>query len=270
MAVELTVTANPKITDLKTASNEISAFIKTPPQNPVQAVQWMAKTFGLDGAISNVASLVPGLNMALPILSTVFDFFSSGPTFETIAIDALKNLSTQMAAQFESLKNALSSKIDESTTKTIETVLAGVDEIARQQSAVAVFSTAAQQEILENATAEKKEIYERFTSNLEELKQQTIAALTSEIDILSNQVDSVYQKYLIDIVNMIGAYLPDLLAKLNASINQNEQPAATVSRSVAPVAVEQKTTGEFNALPWLAAAAGGVALYVLAKKSKKN
>lgn len=270
MAVELTVTASPKITDLKTASSEISAFIKSPPQNPVQAVQWMAKTFGLDGAISNVASLVPGLNMALPILSTVFDFFSSGPTFETVALDALKNLSTQMAAQFESLKNALSSKIDESTTKTIETVLAGVDEIAKQQSAVAVFSTAAQQEILQKAIAEKQEIYERFTANLEELKQQTIEAMTSDIDNLTAQVEAAYQKYLIDIVNMIGAYLPDLLAKLNGLIAQSEQPAAApVSRSVA-VATPAQASGEFNALPWLAVAAGGVAFYALSKKRKKN
>jgi len=270
MAVAVTVTASPKITDLKTASSEISAFIKSPPQNPVQAVQWMAKTFGLDGAISNVASLVPGLNMALPILSTVFDFFSNGPTFETIALDALKNLSTQMAAQFESLKNALSSKIDESTTKTIETVLAGVDEVARQQSAVSVFSTAAQQEILANATAEKKEIYERFTANLEELKQQTIAALASDIETLTAQVEAAYQKYLVDIVNMIAAYLPDLLAKLNALLNQDEPQAVPVSRSVAAAPVEQKQTGEFNALPWLPAAAGGVALFAIARKSKKN
>lgn len=270
MAVAVTVTASPKITDLKTASSEISAFIKSPPQNPVQAVQWMSKTFGLDGAISNVASLVPGLNMALPILSTVFDFFSSGPTFETVALDALKNLSTQMAAQFESLKNALSSKIDESTTKTIETVLAGMDEVARQQSAVSVFSTALQQEILESATAEKKEIYERFTANLEELKQQTIAALTSDIETLTTQVENAYQKYLVDIVNMIGAYLPDLLAKLNALLNQDEAQVAPVSRSVAVAPVEQKQPGEFNALPWLAATAGGVALFAIARKSKKN
>lgn len=270
MAVELTVTASPKITDLKTASREISAFIKSPPQNPVQAVQWMAKTFGLDGAISNVASLVPGLNMALPILSTVFDFFSSGPTFETVALDALKNLSTQMAAQFESLKNTLSSKIDESTTKTIETVLAGVDEIAKQQSAVAVFSTAAQQEILQKATAEKVEIYERFTTDLEELKQQTISGMTADINTLLDQVEAAYQKYLIDIVNMIGAYLPELLAKLNVLIDQSEQPAAPASRALSAASPEQRADSGFDVLPWLAVAAGGVAIYALAKKSKKN
>lgn len=270
MAVELTVTASPKITDLKTASNEISAFIKSPPQNPVQAVQWMAKTFGLDGAVSNVASLVPGLNMALPILSTVFDFFSSGPTFETVALDALKNLSSQMAAQFESLKNSLSQKIDESATKTIETVLAGVDEISKQQSAVAVFSTVAQQEILQKATAEKQEIYDRFTANLEELKQQTIQSMTDDINQLTAQVEAAYQKYLADIVAMISAYLPDLLAKLNALLAQNEPTPVAVSRSTAVAVQPSKTDESFNFLPVALLGAGAIAVFALSKKRKKN
>jgi len=161
----------------------------------------------------------------LPILSGIFDLFSSpGPSIGQITLDAIGKVSEQINAGFNQLNEQVEKVASEQATRTIETVLSGVDEIARTQSAAQVFETFAASAILDQAEAEKIKAFADYTDTVNAARTNFVADVTGALTKAQKQADAEYQI----IQAQVAAIAGDVFTQIQAGLDAAQKDASEI------------------------------------------
>jgi hypothetical protein len=163
---ELIIT--PKIQTVDQAAKFTADFVNNPPQTPLDVVRVAASAFDVSGIVGRGLALAfPLVGSVLPALTGIFSLFGgSGPSIGEITLTAIAQVSKQIQKGFQAVTDTLSKVTEIQAQRTIETVLSGVTELAREQSAVEVYKTFSASAILEQVEAQKAEIFAEYTETL--------------------------------------------------------------------------------------------------------
>lgn len=163
---ELTIT--PKIQTVDQAAKFTADFMNNPPQTPLDVVRVAASAFDASGVVGQGLALAfPLVGSVLPALTGIFSLFGgSGPSIGEITLTAIAQVSEQIQKGFQAVTDTLSKVTELQAQRTIDTVLSGVTELAREQSAVEVYKTFSASAILEQVEAQKAEIFAEYTETL--------------------------------------------------------------------------------------------------------
>ena len=163
---ELTIT--PKIQTVDQAAKFTADFVNNPPQTPLDVVRVAASAFDASGVVGQGLALAfPLVGSVLPALTGIFSMFGgSGPSIGEITLTAIAQVSEQIQKGFQAVTDTLSKVTEIQAQRTIDTVLSGVTELAREQSAVEVYKTFSASAILDQVEAQKAEIFAEYTQTL--------------------------------------------------------------------------------------------------------
>lgn len=170
---ELIIT--PKIQTVDQAAKFTADFVNNPPQTPLDVVRVAASAFDASGVVGQgLAFAFPLVGSVLPALTGIFSLFGgSGPSIGEITLTAIAQVSEQIQQVSKQIQKGLQavtdtlSKVTElQAQRTIETVLSGVTELAREQSAVEVYKTFSASAILDQVEAQKAKIFAEYTETL--------------------------------------------------------------------------------------------------------
>lgn len=261
-------TVNPRIVDVKTARDEMAGFVKNPPQDPVSAVKRMGDMMGLGAVVSTgLTAAFPMVGPILPALSGIFELFGSGgPSLGEMTFDAIVQLSGQIDAGFKMLSEHIETVVETQAQRTIDVVLSGVDEVAREASAAQVFAaynTAAAMDIVRKA---KQENYTVYLKDLQTLREQSLNQIRQSLEAAQAYVREKFNKILTQIYAMIAELAPEILEALNSYL----EPAAEVSARALPGGIEsaQSSTSAKSSNSLIILAAGAAALFFIAGKKR--
>lgn len=163
---ELTIT--PKIQTVDQAAKFTADFVNNPPQTPLEVVRVAASAFDASGVVGQGLALAfPLVGSVLPALTGIFSLFGgSGPSIGEITLTAIAQVSEQIQKGFQAVTDTLSKVTELQAQRTIDTVLSGVTELAREQSAVEVYKTFSASAILDQVEAQKAKIFAEYTETL--------------------------------------------------------------------------------------------------------
>ena len=163
---ELIIT--PKIQTVDQAAKFTSDFVNNPPQTPLDVVRVAASAFDASGVVGQGLALAfPLVGSVLPALTGIFSLFGgSGPSIGEITLTAIAQVSEQIQKGLQAVTDTLSKVTELQAQRTIDTVLSGVTELAREQSAVEVYKTFSASAILDQVEAQKAEIFANYTETL--------------------------------------------------------------------------------------------------------
>jgi len=275
MTPSASVTLNPKITDAKSAQREIFDFVKNPPKDPVQAVKKFGSMLGVGAIVSTgITAAFPFAAPILPVLSGIFDLFSSGPSIGEMTLDAINGLSTQLSEGLKNLQEATENIVKEQAQQTINLVLQGADTIAREQSAVDVMDSLGLQSILQETYEKKNELYVAFLQDMQTYRANALNDLADTIDAEQKRISDKYQQLLTQVYGMIGEIAPAILDALtqytqDPAAESDAPPAREMLSDVKPDARIEAESSSMLPIIGLAGAAG-IAIALLGKKSKKR
>jgi hypothetical protein len=275
MTPSASVTLNPKITDAKSAQREMFDFVKNPPKDPVQAVKKFGSMLGVGAIVSTgITAAFPFAAPILPVLSGIFDLFSSGPSIGEMTLDAINGLSTQLSEGLKNLQEATENIVKEQAQQTINLVLQGADTIAREQSAVDVIDSLGLQSILQETYEKKNELYVAFLQDMQTYRANALNDLADTIDAEQKRISDKYQQLLTQVYGMIGEIAPAILDALtqytqDPAAESDAPPAREMLSDVKPDARIQAESSAL--LPLIGIAAGvGIAFAMSAGKTKKR
>lgn len=257
-------TIQPKITDIKSAQAELSAMVKNPPQTPLESVRWMGSMLGANAALTTGLTMAfPMVGPILPALGGIFDLFSAGaPTIGEITLNAIADLSIQIDAGFKMLAEETQQAVEANAQKTIDVVLSGVDEIAKEASAVQVFEAYSATAAADIVRSIKKENYAVYLQDLQKLRAEAMQQIDEQLKEARDYVQQKFNQILSQIYAMIAELAPDMLDALNSYLSTSEKTTsggAIETRSFQPAEKESNTT-------LLIGAAALVALFFITKK----
>jgi hypothetical protein len=270
----------PKIATVEGARTELTNFIKNPPQNPVAAIKAFADMSGVTGALAaGLTVAFPLAGFALSALSGILDAFSSGPSIGEVTLNAISQGFQQVGEQLHTLQTQLTDTIDASRALTVQSVLSGVDQVAREQSAIAVFESANEYNAIIAEQAAKVELFSSYQKELEFLTKQSISQIENNIDSVRAQVDAEYLRLAEQIKNMVLNVSGDLLSRLDDYIETPDQLAAALTERAAEadlppfatsnqVTIAGAPTADAPLLLWGAIGVG--AFFLLTRKDKKR
>ena len=163
---ELIIT--PKIQTVDQAAKFTADFVNNPPQTPLDVVRVAASAFDASGVVGQGLALAfPLVGSVLPALTGIFSLFGgSGPSIGEITLTAIAQVSEQIQKGLQAVTDTLSKVTELQAQRTIDTVLSGVTELAREQSAVEVYKTFSASAILDQVEAQKAEIFANYTETL--------------------------------------------------------------------------------------------------------
>lgn len=163
---ELIIT--PKIQTVDQAAKFTADFVNNPPQTPLDVVRVAASAFDASGVVGQgLAFAFPLVGSVLPALTGIFSLFGgSGPSIGEITLTAIAQVSEQIQKGFQAVTETLSKVTELQAQRTIDTVLSGVTELAREQSAVQVYKTFSASAILDQVETQKAEIFAEYTETL--------------------------------------------------------------------------------------------------------
>lgn len=163
---ELIIT--PKIQTVDQAAKFTADFVSNPPQTPLDVVRVAASAFDASGVVGQGLALAfPLVGSVLPALTGIFSLFGgSGPSIGEITLTAIAQVSEQIQKGLQAVTDTLSKVTELQAQRTIDTVLSGVTELAREQSAVEVYKTFSASAILDQVEAQKAEIFAEYTETL--------------------------------------------------------------------------------------------------------
>lgn len=229
------VTANPKIKDLQSGAMELKSFIQNPPKTPYDAMKFFISTGGLGVAVKGLSG-IPGIGALSSILSLV-DVFSGGPSIGELTLDAIGQVSEQIAAGVKQLTQEIQTQTEAARTATIDAVLSGVDEVAREQSAVGVIQALTASTILTDEAAAFSDIRAASIASLEETRGAILDELKSKADAIAKEIDGLYNEYVLQIAQILAELAPYLLEAFNATLNQLTAPALVPDAVAVPRSV---------------------------------
>ena len=275
MTPSASITLNPKITDAKSAQREMFDFVKNPPKDPVQAVKKFGSMLGVGAIVSTgITAAFPFAAPILPVLSGIFDLFSSGPSIGEMTLDAINGLSTQLSEGLKNLQEATENIVKEQAQQTINLVLQGADTIAREQSAVDVMDSLGLQSILQETYEKKNELYIAFLQDMQTYRANALEDLADTIDAEQKRISEKYQQLLTQVYGMIGEIAPAILDALTQYTEQGgtESDAPPAQANLSDIKPTARIDSENSALIPILGLAGvaAVAYAFRGGKSKKR
>ena len=125
----------PKIQTVDQAAKFTADFVNNPPQTPLEVVRVAASAFDASGVVGQGLALAfPLVGSVLPALTGIFSLFGgSGPSIGEITLTAIAQVSEQIQKGFQAVTDTLSKVTELQAQRTIDTVLSGVTELAREQ-----------------------------------------------------------------------------------------------------------------------------------------
>jgi len=260
VAVEITI--DPKAKTAEQAAETMRDFVKRPPQDPVEAVVRFGELLNPSAQVgAAIADFFPAASFAVSLLSDLFGGFSA-PSIGELTLKAISDLSAQLNKGLATLEKNLSKEIFEQSQRTIDVVLSGVDEVARQQSATIVFTELNARAIADSVRIESALLYENAQAELIKIRQESLQQLQADLERAREALNDQFQSALQKALSMVQQLAPVILAALEEVA---APPQAVQSRALP--GVENDATG--SAAPLLALGGIGVLLW-LATRKKKN
>ena len=256
------ISATTNIETTQQAQAAIVDTLKNPPQSPMQAFQWLSKSFNFSATFSKtIGGLIPGAGSIIGSLTDIFSSFSSAPSLGEMVLDGLKSLSTQIT----DLRNELTATIERTaeiqTARTVDFVLQGVDEIQREVSAIQVMQSMTAESLLQDVAAQKAEIYTEYLAQYGAMQ----SAAYAEISDIVNRCEAELTELYASLVLRFGEMGLDFFKYLESLAVAAPAPAVETRSApgIAAPAVQSEEKAGFN---WLYLSP--LLLLFLAKKKK--
>lgn len=214
METELEI--KPKITTVNEAAKFTNDFVRNPPQTPLEVVRVAASAFDADGVVSQgLGFAFPLVGSVLPALTGIFSLFGgSGPSIGEITLTAIAQVSEQIQKGFEDVKETLSKVAEIQATRTIDTVLSGVTELAREQSAVDVYKTFTASAILDEVETQKAAIFAEYTETLNAQRAAWVADIEKALTDARAKTDAQYTLVQSQLAGIAGGVFQQINDKL--------------------------------------------------------
>lgn len=259
----MSVQVNTDITDEKKAIAVLGEVVRNPPKEPMDVLKFAAKHFSVSGNITDLVSkYLPSFSGVLPIAGQIFEIFSgfSGPSIGQITLDAIQQVSEQLAAGIDELKNQMRLESD----RAIEIINQASVQVSQEESATRIVASIQEALILAENDVLKEKIFQEYAQAINDARAQFMDEMQSTITESQARVNAAY----LQIQKILSSLSLQMLADL---YNQLTQPEAVQTRSVTADAQTIPQTAAQpaaqSAFPWVLLLAAGGAIYVLSKKN---
>ncbi len=215
----------PKIQSINDGAKFAKDFLTNPPSDPVQAIKVMGSAINVGGAISaGLTAVFPFTGPILPVLGGIFDLFGGGgPSIGEVTLNAIAQVSQQIEVGFKAVTETIEQTAKEQASRTIDTVLSGVDDLSRQQSAVSVFQNFAAQGILADQENQKNQIFADYMADINTARQQYADEVTAAIQKAQAESNAQYKLMQTQIYGMVGDVLGPINAQLQAAAAEADE-----------------------------------------------
>jgi len=220
---ELTIT--PKIQTVDQAAKFTADFVNNPPQTPLDVVRVAASAFGASGVVGQgLAFAFPLVGSVLPALTGIFSLFGgSGPSIGEITLTAIAQVSEQIQKGFQAVTDTLSKVTELQAQRTIDTVLSGVTELAREQSAVEVYKTFSASAILDQVEAQKAEIFAEYTETLNAQRAAWVADIQKALSEAQAKTAAQYEIVQAQIAAIAGGVFREINTALQKAADDGRE-----------------------------------------------
>lgn len=262
----VTVTTQPKITDIKSAQAEMTDFVKNPPSSPGAAVYKMADMLGVGATVQTaVTSIFPVAGALMPAISDLLSAFSSAPSIGEVMLSAVNALSVQISEGFKNLENALRIEIEAQADRTIDVVLSGASELAKEQSAALVFENYNVAAAADALREQKAKAYKVAMQDIYNLRKSALEKLQGQLQQVQQELENQYQNALQQVRAIIASIAPQILDALNSYLAQFEQQESRALPVESVLPGESAARGSNGMLLILL---GGAALFLIGSKKR--
>lgn len=220
---ELTIT--PKIQTVDQAAKFTADFMNNPPQTPLDVVRVAASAFDASGVVGQGLALAfPLVGSVLPALTGIFSLFGgSGPSIGEITLTAIAQVSEQIQKGFQAVTDTLSKVTELQAQRTIDTVLSGVTELAREQSAVEVYKTFSASAILDQVEAQKAEIFAEYTETLNAQRAAWVADIQKALSEAQAKTAAQYEIVQAQIAAIAGGVFREINTALQKAADDGRE-----------------------------------------------
>lgn len=234
---ETTLTITPKIVTIDQAAKFTADFVNNPPQTPLDVVRVAASAFDASGVVGlGLISAYPIAGSVLPALTSILSMFSgSGPSIGELTLTAIGQVSQQIQKGFQAVTETLSKVTEAQAQRTIDTVLSGVTELAREQSAVEVYKTFSASAILDQVETQKAEIFAEYTETLNAQRAAWVADIQKALSEAQAKTAAQY--------DIVQAQIAAIAGGVFREINTALQKAADDGRELLEI---QRKIDEIN------------------------
>jgi len=214
--LETELEIKPKITTVNEAAKFTNDFVRNPPQTPLEVVRVAASAFDADGVVSQgLGFAFPLVGSVLPALTGIFSLFGgSGPSIGEITLTAIAQVSEQIQKGFQAVTETLSKVTEIQAQRTIDTVLSGVTELAREQSAVEVYKTFSASAILDQVETQKAAIFAEYTETLNAQRAAWVADIEKALTEARAKTDAQYTLVQSQLAGIAGGVFQQINDKL--------------------------------------------------------
>jgi len=220
---ELIIT--PKIQTVDQAAKFTADFVNNPPQTPLDVVRVAASAFDASGVVGQgLAVAFPLVGSVLPALTGIFSLFGgSGPSIGEITLTAIAQVSEQIQKGFQAVTDTLSKVTELQAQRTIDTVLSGVTELAREQSAVEVYKTFSASAILDQVEAQKAEIFAEYTETLNAQRAAWVADIQKALSEAQAKTAAQYEIVQAQIAAIAGGVFREINTALQKAADDGRE-----------------------------------------------
>ena len=220
---ELIIT--PKIQTVDQAAKFTADFVNNPPQTPLDVVRVAASAFDASGVVGQGLALAfPLVGSVLPALTGIFSLFGgSGPSIGEITLTAIAQVSEQIQKGLQAVTDTLSKVTELQAQRTIDTVLSGVTELAREQSAVEVYKTFSASAILEQVEAQKAEIFAEYTNTLNAQRAAWVADIQKALSEAQAKTAAQYEIVQAQIAGIAGGVFREINTALQKAADDGRE-----------------------------------------------
>lgn len=229
--MSLQITTN--ITDEKKAIAVLGEVVKNPPKDPLDVLKFAAKHFSVSGSVTDaIAKYFPSISGLIPIAGQIFEMFSglSGPSIGQLTLDAIQQVSEQLAAGIQDLKNTMRFESE----RVIDLVSQATAQVSQEESATRIINSIYEASVLAENDLKKEQIFEEFQSTISQARQQFMDDAKKAIADSQDRVNKSYAQMQALLASQALQIMTDIYNQLN--VGQSESP--TQSRS-APASVSQ-------------------------------
>lgn len=220
---ELIIT--PKIQTVDQAAKFTADFVNNPPQTPLDVVRVAASAFDASGVVGQGLALAfPLVGSVLPALTGIFSLFGgSGPSIGEITLTAIAQVSEQIQKGLQAVTDTLSKVTELQAQRTIDTVLSGVTELAREQSAVEVYKTFSASAILDQVEAQKAEIFANYTETLNAQRAAWVADIQKALSEAQAKTAAQYEIVQAQIAAIAGGVFREINTALQKAADDGRE-----------------------------------------------
>ena len=220
---ELIIT--PKIQTVDQAAKFTADFVNNPPQTPLDVVRVAASAFDASGVVGQGLALAfPLVGSVLPALTGIFSLFGgSGPSIGEITLTAIAQVSEQIQKGLQAVTDTLSKVTELQAQRTIDTVLSGVTELAREQSAVEVYKTFSASAILDQVEAQKAEIFANYTETLNAQRAAWVADIQKALSEAQAKTSAQYEIVQAQIAAIAGGVFREINTALQKAADDGRE-----------------------------------------------